>query len=93
MFGGVDDVVDLDAEVVRGRDVLVRRVDEDREVVEQRLVGRARLAGMELDARAADLDARRARRAAARAGAKPSEPYSAAVSSGLAERSATWSRS
>jgi hypothetical protein len=55
----VDDVVDLDAEVVRGRDVLVGGLDEDGEVVEQRPLGRARLAGMELDERAADFDARR----------------------------------
>ena len=60
VFGGVDDIVDLDAEVVRAGDVLVRRLDEHREVVEQRPLGRARLAGMELDERAADLDTRRA---------------------------------
>ena len=86
--GRVDDVVDLDAEIVRRGDVLVRGVDEHGQVVEQRLLGRAGLAGMELDPCSADLDARRARRPG-RAGPKPSEPYSAAVSSGFAEKSAT----
>ncbi len=38
----VDDVVDLDAEVLRGGDGLVRRVDEDGEMVEQRPLRRAR---------------------------------------------------
>jgi len=60
---GVDDVVDLHAEVVRLGDVLVRGVDEDGEVVEQRLLRGARVALVELDVGAADLDAGRAGRA------------------------------
>ena len=36
----------------------IDRVDEDCEMVQQRLVGLARITGMELDVRAADLDAR-----------------------------------
>ncbi len=39
---GVDDVVDLHAEVVRGREMLVNRIDEDSEVVEERPLRRAR---------------------------------------------------
>ncbi len=90
---GVDDVVDLDAEVVRGGDVLVRGVDEHGEMVQQRLLGRARLSRVELDPRPADLDARSARTAPGAAGAKPSDPYSSAVALGSCEKSATWSRS
>jgi len=44
----------------RGGDVLVCRVDEHGKVVEKRLFGRAGLAGLELDPRAADLDPRAA---------------------------------
>src|SRR5438270_7928481 len=54
---GVDHVVE-DAHVLCLGDVLVDRVDQHRKVVEQRLVRIARLARMELDVRAADLDAR-----------------------------------
>jgi hypothetical protein len=53
----VDDVVD-DAHVLRLGDVVVDGVDEHREVVEDRLLGIAGPAGVELDIRAADLDAR-----------------------------------
>ena len=55
---GVDDVVDLDAEVARRGLVFVGRVDEHGEVVEERPFRRPRLAGLELDPRPADLDAR-----------------------------------
>src|SRR5439155_26118934 len=51
----IDDVVEH-AHVLSLGDVLVDRVDQHREVIEQRLVGIARLARMELDVRAADLD-------------------------------------
>ena len=57
---------------------LLGRVDEHREVVEQRPLGIAGLAGVELDVRAADLDARRRP-----SGAKPNRAYVAAVASGL----------
>src|SRR6184192_1201951 len=56
---GVDHVLE-DAHVLCLGNVLVDRVDEDRKVVEQRLVRIPRLAGMELDVRAADLDTRMA---------------------------------
>ena len=58
----VDDVVDLHAELLRLDDVLVRGLHEHREVVQQRALGIARLTGVELDPRTADLDARGARR-------------------------------
>src|SRR3954453_12932282 len=60
---GIDDIVDLDAELVRSSDVLVRGINEDGEMVQQRLLGRARLPRMELDPRPADLDARSPRAA------------------------------
>ncbi len=76
----VDDVVDLDADVLRGGDRLVRRVDEHREMVEQRPLRRTGLARMELDPRTADRDARarptgRARPARSRrTGTRPPSP-------------------
>ena len=79
----VDEVGDLDAELTRLLDVLVRRVDEHREVVQQRALRVAGLARVELDVRAADLHARRAR-GARRGGEKPSARTRAAVCSGRA---------
>src|SRR5204863_3856274 len=61
--GGVDDVGDLDAELARLGNVLVRRLDLDGKVVQERLLGIARLALVELDEGASCLDARRAGRA------------------------------
>ena len=58
----VHDVRDLEPELARLGDVVVGRVDLDREVVQQRLLGIARLALVELDERAARLDPRRAGR-------------------------------
>ena len=52
--------------LARVGDHLVGRVDEHGEVVQQRPLGRRRVALVELDERAADLDARRRR-----PGAKP----------------------
>ncbi len=89
----VDDVVDLDAELVRRLDVLLGRVDEDGEVVEQRPLGSAGVALLELDVGAADLDARTAGRAGRRRARSRASVYSSAVAAGSAERSATWSRS
>src|SRR6266516_5087552 len=54
----VDDVVDLDAELLSLRDMLLGRVDEYREVVQQRALRLARIALVQLDESAADLDAR-----------------------------------
>ena len=61
--GGVDDVGDVEPELARLGDVLVGRVDLDGEVVQERELGIARLALVELDECASDLDARCARRA------------------------------
>ena len=54
----IDDRLDLDAEILRVGDHLVGGVDEHRQVVEQRPLGLAGLARVELDVGAADLDAR-----------------------------------
>ena len=59
--GSVDDVVDH-AHVLGLGNVLVDGVDQHGEVVQQRLLGIAGLAGVEFDVRAADLDARMAGR-------------------------------
>ena len=53
------------------RPVVLRRVDEHREVVQQRRLGVSRLALVELDEGAGDLDARRAVRLRAPRPAKP----------------------
>ena len=53
----VDEAVDLDPRVLRVLLVLVGRVDEDGEMVQQRPLGRAGVALVELDEGAADLDA------------------------------------
>ena len=50
--------VDLEPELLGLGDVLVRRVDEHREVVQQRPLGLTGIALVELDERAADLDPR-----------------------------------
>src|SRR5436190_1968542 len=71
----VDDALDLDAELLGLRDVLVRRVDEDGEMVEQWTLGLARVARIEVDEGAADDDprpARRPRTASAFRAARPS---------------------
>ena len=72
MFGGVDDVVDLDAELARLGDVLARptRPSTARWFSSGRS-GSPGVAGVELDERAADLDAR-APGGRARAALKPS---------------------
>src|SRR5438552_9914373 len=62
-IGRVDDVVDLDAEVVRGRERLVGRVDEHGEMVQQGLLRHAGISGVELDPGAADAYPGRAPRA------------------------------
>ena len=54
----VDDVVDLDSRVLRLGEMLVGGVDQDCEVVQERPLGIARLAGMELDERTTDLEPR-----------------------------------
>jgi len=54
--GRVDDVVDLEAELARLFDVLLGGLDPDGEVIQERALGIPRLAVVELDERAADLD-------------------------------------
>ena len=61
-IGGIDDVGDLQAELARLGDVLVRGLDLDGEVVQQRPLRVTRVAFVELDERPAGLDARRAGR-------------------------------
>src|SRR2546423_4593113 len=63
---GVDDVVDLDTEVPCGGEVLVGRLHEHSEVVEEWPFLRTGLAGLELDPRAAHLHPRTAGRAGRR---------------------------
>jgi len=54
----VDDVVDLDAELLGLGDVILGRVDEHREMVQQRALRLARVALVQLDEGASDLDPR-----------------------------------
>ena len=81
---GVDEVGDLDARVLGLRAMLLGRLDEDGEVVQQRPLRVAGVALVELDEGAA-----RPRRAGGPAGSKPKRVYSSAVASGSADHSAT----
>ena len=56
----IDEALDLDAGIFRVALVVVRGVDEDGEMVEQRTLRISGIALVELDVRAADLDARHA---------------------------------
>ena len=56
VFGRVDDVGHLHARLLGLAESFLRRVHEHRKVVEKRPLGIARLAVVELDERAADLD-------------------------------------
>ena len=67
----VDDVVDLDPALAGLRDVILRRLDENCQMVQQRTFRLARLALVELDECPADLDPRRSEAPGA-AGEKPS---------------------
>jgi hypothetical protein len=70
----VDDALDLDAELLGLRNVLVSGVDEDGEVVEQWTLGLARIGGIEVDEGAADDDPRPTRRAGRRVALEGEQP-------------------
>ena len=81
--GGVDDVVD-DVALLGLGDHRIDLVDEHRDVVQQRLVRLTGIAGMKLDVRPADLDARMAF-ADGSTELNPRSVYSFAVPAGSAE--------